>query len=155
MVLFRHSSSRRKGKAGNVESRMNSLAEAMTNNARSTDTCGGAFIEGTQSTDEVYLKATWVWLIPTSILLILCCVFFVPTIWKSKGHMIWKSSPLAYIVSQSSSRDKDLPNREFFPPPLGRSMRNAPLPPLNAIEKTTKGVEIRFRPVSDVKVPMK
>lgn len=90
-----------------VDKAMVSLANSITTYGRSA-ACGGATIAGIMKWDEIYIHVDWAWLIPITIELSLCLVFFVATIIHSRHDSLWKSAVYAYLFCKPQVHGKKL-----------------------------------------------
>lgn len=123
-----------------VDRAFKSMADVVTNQARSSiANCGGATAQGIQFTSELYIHVHWVWLLPTTVVLALCLVFFLATIVQSWREDLWKSSPLAYIFSRPAVGDAQLTAEDLI-----KSGGLGVMPKASAIEKASRNIEVRF-----------
>ena len=98
-----------------VDRAFQSLSTTLTNHMRSSNAvCGNATIEGLQWADELYLHVNWMWLISTAVMLVLSVCFFAAVMIKFSGEDLWKSSPLAFLVSKVKMNGRDVSPEELL-----------------------------------------
>ncbi|KAK5079839.1 hypothetical protein LTR70_008906 [Exophiala xenobiotica] len=123
-----------------VDRAFKSMADVVTNQARSsTANCGGATAQGVQFINELYIHVHWIWLLPTTVVLALCLVFFLATIVQSWREDLWKSSPLAYIFCRPAVGDAQLTAEDLI-----TSGGLGAMPKSSTIEKASRNIEVRF-----------
>ena len=129
------------GTVATVDRAFKSLAEVMTNQVRSSaQNCLGAVSFGVQSADEVYIHVDWIWLIPTVLVLALCCIFFIATVVTSWRDELWKSSPLAYIYYHPMINNAALSISDI----MGSNDQKI-RPTVTGFERQSKDTAVRFK----------
>lgn len=81
----------------NVPQTMANLATSMTNNTRQKS---GEYVQGHSVSTITYIQVRWLWLVPSSLLLVATLVFLSLTVWQNKrcAMPLWKSSELVTLL---------------------------------------------------------
>ncbi|KAL5358280.1 hypothetical protein BJX96DRAFT_163644 [Aspergillus floccosus] len=85
------------GSLADISSVFESIATALTNNAR-TNVCKTA-AQGTTWMVQSFVAVRWQWLTLPAFLLVLSTSFLIATIVQTRNQYIWKTSPLALLFS--------------------------------------------------------
>jgi len=115
-----------------IESTFRSLASALTTNAR-TRICN-ARVEGTAWTSQSFVHVRWQWMALPLALLALGVSFLVGTVVKTRNQHIWKSSPLALLISNL---------------PSGASLFTESGPTLSNMDQSAKELKVRLETSSE------